>query len=152
MTARTLRSRNVARIREIAKAKKKRGLTSIPLFNGPIDLREPGNPYPIAHGRKVKLGTLVAEARESHEERLVNELSRISSGLIRALDIAESSVQASASVSRPGSAAARTKARYRRAARRLTAAIGPFEAQLNEFRRLAAPSAPARPRERRPRK
>ena len=38
------------------------------LFNGPINLTEPGNPYPIALGRKVRTGSVVAQAGLSTEQ------------------------------------------------------------------------------------
>jgi predicted phage tail protein len=38
------------------------------LFNGPVNLTEPGNPYPIAYGRKVRTGSVVAAAGLSTEQ------------------------------------------------------------------------------------
>ncbi len=38
------------------------------LFNGPVNLTEPGNPYPIALGRKVRTGSVVAQAGLSTEQ------------------------------------------------------------------------------------
>jgi predicted phage tail protein len=38
------------------------------LYNGPVNLTEPGNPYPIALGRKVRTGSVVAQAGLSTEQ------------------------------------------------------------------------------------
>ena len=40
------------------------------LFNGPVNLTEPGNPWPLAYGRKVRVGSVVVNAGIYSEQLL----------------------------------------------------------------------------------
>ena len=61
-------SQLVAKTPKQGEMKEREAKPATKLFNGPVNLTEPGNPYPLALGRKVRVGSVVGQAGLTTEQ------------------------------------------------------------------------------------